>query len=73
MCICGNQNFLLLLYLDLDAEGKPGAGIELGNMNMVGSYQECINIKNAHYCSMLNVLVLGKVCFQYFNDNVMIT
>ena len=52
------QNLVLSFYTstDLDASGKPGAGLYRGNVFMLGNFDECINISsNAHYCMMNNV------------------
>ncbi|KAL9976510.1 hypothetical protein ACROYT_G013819 [Oculina patagonica] len=34
----------------IDAMGKPQSGFELGNLAWFGSYSECKNITEAHYC-----------------------
>ncbi|XP_066933871.1 nose resistant to fluoxetine protein 6-like [Clytia hemisphaerica] len=45
----------------IDASGKPGPGILQGNIWWMGSYDECISIEEAHFCSMTNVqLSFGK-------------
>lgn len=50
-------SILFFIRLDLDALGKPGSGLFLGNVYLLGSYDECMNIDGAHYCTMLNVKV----------------
>lgn len=43
-------SYLILCVLDIDAMGKPGAGIKFGNMAWLGSYSECKAIPGASYC-----------------------
>lgn len=43
--------------LDLDASGKPGAGLEMGNLVWLGNYDECVGIDGAHFCTMKNIEV----------------
>eukprot|EP00794_Sanderia_malayensis_P018808 gene18808-20704_t len=38
------------LFTDLDAVGKPGSGIFLGNLLWPGSFSECHKIPDSHYC-----------------------
>ena len=42
--------FSLVIYLDIDAMGKPQSGVTVGNLAWFGSYGECLNITGAHYC-----------------------
>ena len=37
--------------LDVDAIGKPRSGYLRGNGVWLGSYSECRDISNAHYCT----------------------
>ena len=39
-----------LVYLDIDAMGKPQSGVTMGNLAWFGSYGECQNLTGAHYC-----------------------
>ena len=59
------RSILLLLHFtfskDIDASGKPGSGIAQGNIWWMGSYEQCLSINEAHFCSMTNVAIsLGK-------------
>ena len=44
-----------LFITDIDATGKPRAGLFKGDVYMLGSYDECRNINGSHYCTLLNV------------------
>lgn len=45
------------IFSYLDAFGKPGAGITLGNGRWFGSYKECMAIQGAHYCSYGKIFI----------------
>jgi len=44
------------LKIMLDADGRPGSGINEGNLNWLGSYRECTETSFAHFCvSKVNI------------------
>lgn len=46
----------------LDAFGKPGAGILVGNINWLGHFDECDGLKDFHYCLVeFNISQVFKV------------
>ncbi|KAJ8042096.1 Nose resistant to fluoxetine protein 6 [Holothuria leucospilota] len=57
---------LLMLNLNnsvkaLDACGKPGAGILVGNINWLGHFDECDGLKDFHYCLVeFNISEVGE-------------
>ena len=40
----------------IDATGKLGAGILVGNLAWFGSFDECQQLKSAHYCTVAAVI-----------------
>ena len=46
--------------LVLDADGRPGSGINEGNLNWLGSYRECTETSFAHFC-VSKVNIFNKV------------
>ena len=54
------------LFLDIDALGKPGAGITDGNVQWLGSYDQCRGIKKTYIKNETKlehpVHVDGKYC-----------
>ena len=46
-------------FLDIDSSGKPGAGILQGNLWWMGAYDQCVELKDAHFCSMTNVALVA--------------
>ena len=47
-------------FADIDALGKPGPGILKGNLAWQGSFDECLEIKDAKYC-IINGLQLANI------------
>ncbi|EDV25543.1 uncharacterized protein TRIADDRAFT_55740 [Trichoplax adhaerens] len=44
----------------IDATGKIGAGILVGNLVWLGSYDECLSIKTTHYCTVAATIIDPK-------------
>ena len=63
------QSFFFVIYIDVDASGKPGSGIFGGNLLWFGSYSECKKQSKARYClSSFSCLIKKYSKQNYFNQ-----
>ena len=58
--------FCYMFKLDIDALGKPGAGITYGNIKWFGAYDQCRGIKKSYFSdysgNTSEINIDGKYC-----------
>ena len=65
------MNFtILLLFTVVDSSGKLPSGIFLGNVNWIGTYEECLEVSSEPLQAQQpdNTTVLGKYCLVKIGD-----
>lgn len=55
----------------IDATGKVGAGILVGNLGWFGSFDQCQQIKSAHYCTVAAAITIPQSNTVLFSSKVL--